>query len=91
VVHGEARARQIIWGLILGSSIPLIVGALTGLLRLREWVVIAGCVQQALVVLGFLREGRRPSPRDCILITLIGAAQLFSYCAWVRLGLPLGS
>ncbi len=91
VVHGEARARQIIWGLILGSSIPLIVGALTGLLRLREWVVIAGCVQQALVVLVFLREGRRPSPRDCVLITLIGAAQLFSYCAWVRLGLPLGS
>lgn len=49
------------------------------------------CGQQALLVLVFLRGGRRPSPRDCILITLIGAAQLFSYCAWVRLGLPLGS
>lgn len=91
VVHGEARARQIIWGLILGSSLPLIIGAASGLLRLREWVVVAGCVQQAILVLVFLRRGRRPSPRDCILITLIGAAQLLSYCAWVRLGLPLGS
>lgn len=90
VVHGRARALQITYGLIALSACSPVIGAATGVLRLREWVVVAGCVQQAVVIHLLTRRGRRPSQRDTELATYLGAAQLLSYNLWVAAGLPLG-
>ena len=38
-----------------------------------------------------LRGGRRPTAKECVAITYIGASQLCAYCAWVAAGLPLGA
>lgn len=90
VVHGRARALQIIYALLVFSACVPLLGAATGLLRLREWVVVAGCVQQALIIRWLTRAGRTPSQRDTELATYLGTAQLISYNVWVAAGLPLG-
>lgn len=91
VVHGADRAKMIIYGLLALSAIFPIVGAATGLLRLREWVVVAGVLQQLILVRRYTGGDRMPDQRTCVLITWIGAAQLMSYNAWVWLGFPLGA
>ncbi len=90
VVHGPARAKQIIYGLMVLSAIWPILGAATGLLRLREWVVVAGVLQQLILVRYYAGGERRPSARECIALTLWGTGQLVSYNVWVAAGLPLG-
>ncbi len=90
VVHGRDRALHIIYALIALSALSPIIGALTGLLRLREWIVVFGCAQQVVVIYWLTRRGRRPSQRDTELATYLGAAQLLSYNLWVAVGLPLG-
>ena len=90
VVHGRKRALQLVYGLIALSAVAPLIGALTGLLRLREWIVVMGCVQQAIVIGWFTRRGRQPSQRDTEVATYLGAAQLLSYNLWVVGGLPLG-
>ncbi len=91
VVHGPRVAKQIILGLLAFSAIFPIAGALLGVLRLREWVVVAGVLQQLLLVRHFAGGDRLPTARDAILVTWIGAAQLASYNLWVVVGLPLGA
>lgn len=90
VVHGRERSLQIIYALIALSALAPVIGGAAGLLRLREWVVVAGCVQQAIVIHLLTRRGRQPSQRDTELATYLGTAQLGSYCLWVAVGLPLG-
>lgn len=89
VVHGEASARRIAYGLIGFSAIFPLIGALWFDLLFREWCVIAACIQQALLFAWFTRRNRRPSHQNAVAITLIGAAQLASYNLWVLAGLPL--
>lgn len=90
VVHGPDRAKHIIYGLLALSALPPLLGAAFGLLRLREWVVVAGVVQQLVLMRIFAWRDRRPDARECIRITYTGAAQLASYNLWILAGLPLG-
>lgn len=91
VVHGPGTAKRIIYGLLAFSALVPLAGALSGLLRLREWVVVAGVLQQLLLVRHFAGGERLPTAREAILITWIGAAQLVSYNLWIAVGLPLGA
>jgi len=91
VAHGTATAKMIIYGLLAFSAVFPIAGALAGVLRLREWVVVAGILQQLILVRIYAGGDRLPNQRECILITWIGAAQLMSYNIWVWIGLPLGA
>jgi len=90
VVHGADGAKRIITGLLVFSGVFPVLGALTGLLVLREWIVFAGVLQQALLVRHFAGGGRLPDARQCIALTWWGAAQLASYHVWILIGLPLG-
>ncbi|MCK6549302.1 UbiA family prenyltransferase [Myxococcota bacterium] len=91
VVHGPDRAKQIIYALIAFSALFPIAGAVGGVLRLREWCVVAGCLQQIVLMRIFCGGTRRPTQRETVIITLIGAAQLASYNVWIWAGLPLGA
>lgn len=91
VVHGPRAAKQIIFGLLAFSALVPIAGALAGVLRLREWVVVAGVVQQLILVRWFAGGERLPKPAEAVAITWIGAAQLASYNLWIVAGLPLGA
>lgn len=90
VVHGPDGAKRIIFGLLAFSAVFPIVGAATGLLVLREWVVVAGVLQQLLLVRHFAGGERLPDARQCVALTWWGAAQLASYNLWIAFGLPLG-
>lgn len=90
VVHGERRAKQIIYGLLLLSALAPLGGAALGILRLREWVVVAGVVQQLVLMRLLMKGDRLPTARECIAITYLGTAQLLSYNLWIAAGLPLG-
>lgn len=90
VVHGVRRAKQIIFALIALSAVAPIAGAAFGVLRLREWCVVAACLQQVILMRVYCGGGRLPTQRDTVIITLLGAAQLAAYDLWVFAGLPLG-
>lgn len=91
VVHGPRAAKRIIHGLLLFSAVVPLVGAATGLLRLREWIVVAGVLQQLVLVRLYAGGDRLPTSAEAVRITWIGAAQLASYNLWILVGLPLGS
>lgn len=90
VAHGPQRAKHIIYGLLAFSAIWPLLGAATGLLRLREWVVVAAILQQLVLMRRYAWGERRPTARECIAITYWGTAQLVSYNVWIFVGLPLG-
>jgi len=90
-VHGAETAKKIIYGLLIFSAIFPLLSAATGLLRLREWVVVFGILQQLVLMRIFCGGDKMPSSKDAIMITWIGAAQLFSYNLWIVAGLPLGA
>jgi 4-hydroxybenzoate polyprenyltransferase len=91
VVHGVDVAKKIIYGLLAFSAIWPIVGVLAFELRLREWVVVAGVLQQLLLMRWVCGGARLPTTADAIRVTWIGAAQLASYNVWILIGLPLGA
>ena len=91
VVHGVPTAKKIIYGLLILSAIFPIAGAATGVLRLREWVIVAGVFQQLVLMRIYCGGDKMPVSKDAILITWIGAAQLFSYNLWIAVGMPLGA
>lgn len=90
VVHGPARARQIIDGLLAGSALALAAGLGLGAVGLREGLMLAAPAIQ----LAFYRPRYRRglTPRDCIVLTHLGTGLLLFYLAgtavWLRLGLP---
>jgi len=90
VVHGPARARQIIDGLLLGSSLVLAFAILGGALGVREGLMLAAPILQFAFYRPRLRRGL--TPRDCIVLTHLGTAQLLLYlvgtASWLRAGLP---
>lgn len=90
VAHGPARAKHILYGLLLFSAVWPLVGAATGLLRLREWVVVAGVIQQFALMRLYAPGARHPTARECIALTYWGTGQLVSYNLWIAVGLPLG-
>lgn len=91
VVHGPDRAKQIVYALIVLSAMVPLLGAGLGLLRLREWCVVAACLQQFILMRIYCSGDKRPNQRQTEVITLAGAAQLASYNVWIWAGLPLGA
>lgn len=86
VVHGVRASHRIIDALIVLSALPLIVGFVLGVFRIKELVLIAACIQQALYF--HLKLKADPTPERCTFITWLGAAQVASYIVWIALGLP---
>lgn len=87
VVHGEAVAIRIVDALIVIPSIVLIAGYAAGVVPWRLVVMVLAPALQLLLYKLALRRGL--TKRHCILLTWLGAAQLFAYCLWVAAGLPL--
>ncbi|MFL5320940.1 MAG: UbiA family prenyltransferase [Myxococcaceae bacterium] len=87
VVHSVATSHRIIDGLIILSAASLLAGGVLGVFKLRELVLIAAPIQQALYF--HFRLKRAPTPDKCIFITWLGAAQVLSYVIWVNAGLPV--
>ncbi len=90
VVHGPERARQIIDGLLVGSSAVIVGGVATGAVGLREALFVAAPAIQ----LGFYRPRYRRglTARDCILVTHLGTGLLVFFLIgtqmWLAAGLP---
>ncbi len=90
VVHGPEQARRIIDGLLVGSSLVLIVGLLWGAIGVLEGLMLAAPAIQFAVYRPRYRRG--VTARDCILLTHLGSALLLFYAAgtaiWLEAGLP---
>lgn len=90
VVHGAHRARQIIDALLALSAAALVVGLAAGALGLREGLMLLAPVSQIAFYRPRVRRGL--TPRDCILLTHLGTAQLVLFligtALWLRAGLP---
>lgn len=90
VVHGVENARRIIDGLLLFSALVIVVGFFTRVLGVREALMVVAPIAQ----FGFYRPRYRRglTPRDCIVLTHLGTAQLVLFlvgtAVWLRLGLP---
>lgn len=91
VVHGEAGARRIIWSLLAAAAAIIVAGAWVGPLRVRDVSLLGGVILQAGIFFWWLKADRRPTVRDCVAVTWVGAALLMTYNVWVWVGLPLGS
>lgn len=87
VVHGEAVAVRIVDGLIVVPSLILIAGYGAGVVPWRLVVMVLAAALQLGLYKRALRRGLTKA--DCIGLTWLGAAQLFAYCIWVAVGLPL--
>lgn len=99
VVHGEAAAQRIIYGLLIASAAALLMGVGAGVLGLREGLMIIAPLLQYVFMRTRSKDhtgdgtGRRTlTPRDCILLTHLGTAQLVLFligtAVWLRAGLP---
>lgn len=90
VVHGPERARQIIDGLLVGSTLVLAAGILLGALGVREGLMLAAPLSQLVFYRPRYRRGL--TSHDCIVLTHLGTAELALYlagtAAWQRAGLP---
>ena len=90
VAHGPHRARQIIDGLLLLSGLVLTAGLATGLLGLREGLMLMAPLIQRAYYRPRYRRGLQPA--DCIWITHLGTALLLFYVAgnevWLALDMP---
>jgi 4-hydroxybenzoate polyprenyltransferase len=90
VVHGVHRSRQIIDGLLAVAALVMAVGLASGLLGLREGLMLAAPGVQ----LAFYRPRYRRglTTADCIWLTHLGTALLLFYVAgnqlWLAAGLP---
>lgn len=90
VVHGAETARQIIHGLLAAAALALLAGLGTGLLGVREGLLLVAPAVQ----LVFCRwtQRRALQPIHCINLTHLGTVMLAAYLAgtraWQALGLP---
>jgi len=90
VVHGMEPARKIIDALLYGSMAVLLVGFATRALGVRELLMVVAPIAQ----LAFYRPRYRRglTPRDCIVLTHLGSAQLVLFLVgttlWLRAGMP---
>lgn len=87
VVHGEAWSYRFCFLAMGVSFLAPLLGHLVGPLRIREAVLAAGALQQAVVFLYVKRTG--PTGSRVVNVTYLGAAQLASYVVWVLVGLPV--
>lgn len=87
VVHGRRATRWIIYALLGTSAAALIAGYAVGAIDWAGFVMIVGLVVQLAAYLRF--DARGVTARDCIRLTLTGAALLAAYNLWVWSGLPL--
>jgi len=90
VVHGELRARQIIDGLLIGSSVVLLVALGFGFLGVREGLMLAAPILQVFFYRPRFHRGL--TTPDCIGLTHVGTLQLALYligtALWLYAGLP---
>lgn len=90
VVHGPARARQIIHALLAIATIALVTGLLARWIGVRESLMLAAPAIQLAWIHRTLR--RQLTSRDCVLLTHLGSALLVVFligtAIWLRLGLP---
>lgn len=91
VVHGPTVARRIIDGLLLGASAVLIAAVALGWLGLRELLMLVAPAVQFVLYRRWWARGL--TPRDCIVLTHVGTAQLVLFligtALWQRVGLPV--
>ena len=88
VVHGVERSRQIIDGLLLGASLVLVAAVLAGWLGVRELLMLVAPAVQLALYRRWWRRGL--TPRDCIVLTHVGTAQLVLFLVGTRLWLDAG-
>ncbi len=86
VVHGVRGAVRIIDGLIACSFAVLLLGYLAGPIPWRLLIMICAPAMQLVLYKRAMRRGITTG--DCIGMTWLGAALLFTYHLWVVLGLP---
>jgi 4-hydroxybenzoate polyprenyltransferase len=86
VVHGPRVAVRIVYALLALSSAVLVVGYALGALRWGHFVMILAPALQAAYVARALPRGITSA--DCVRLTLVGAALLGLYNAWIVVGLP---
>jgi 4-hydroxybenzoate polyprenyltransferase len=90
VVHGPETALRIIDALLVGSALALVGGLLGRVLGAREALMLAAPASQLAFYRPRVRRGL--TPRDCIVLTHLGTAQLVVYligtALWRRAGLP---
>ena len=90
VVHGVENARRIIDALLFFSAAVLAAAFAARAIGVRELLMIAAPIAQ----LAFYRPRYRRglTPRDCIVLTHLGTAQLAVFLVgttlWLRAGLP---
>lgn len=91
VVHGPRRARQIIDGLLVGASLVLVAAVGAGWLGLRELLMLVAPAVQLVLYRRWFARGL--TPRDCIVLTHVGTAQLVLFlvgtAVWREAGLPV--
>lgn len=90
VVHGAETARRIIDALLVVSALALVAGLVGRVLGLREGLMLLAPVSQLAFYRPRFRRGL--TPRDCIVLTHLGTAQLVVFlvgtAVWARAGLP---
>lgn len=90
VVHGVENARRIIDGLLIGSALVLLGGFFARVLGVRELLMVVAPIAQFAFYRPRYRRGL--TPRDCIVLTHLGTAQLVLFllgtAIWQRAGLP---
>ena len=90
VVHGAETAQRIIHGLLAAAALALVAGLGTGLLGIREGLMLAAPAVQLLFCCWARR--RELQPIHCINLTHLGTVMLAAYLAgtrvWQALGLP---
>ncbi len=90
VVHGPRRSRQIIDALLIGSSMMLGLGAITGYVGALEALMLMAPAIQLAYYRPRFRRGL--TSRDCIVLTHMGTGLLLFYLVgtalWRYVGLP---
>ncbi|MBS2011722.1 MAG: UbiA prenyltransferase family protein [Deltaproteobacteria bacterium] len=90
VVHGIEPSRRIIDALLGGSAIVLAGAFLARAIGMRELLMIVAPVSQFFFYRPRYRRGL--TPRDCVVLTHLGTAQLALFIVgtalWARAGLP---
>jgi 4-hydroxybenzoate polyprenyltransferase len=90
VVHGPARTRQILGGLLVVSALALVVGLALGWIGIREGLMLFAPSVQFVMVRPLFQRG--VTSTDCIRLTNFGTALLVFYLignqVWLGLGMP---
>lgn len=86
VVHGQRAAVRIIDGLLLSSSLVLVIGYALSFVPWRLFIMICAPAIQVVLYKRWLRRGITSA--DCVHLTWLGASLLATYHVWIALGLP---